>query len=167
MEKTLANIIEMFVDVLVVLSLQLKRKQEWFIDSSASKHVTKNKGCFKFLDSHNGPISFRSTRRQTHFVEGKGDVSFQLHMGEIENVTNVLYLSGLTKNLLLVGSIINKGNIIIFDVSKCLILDSNEPKKVIAKTMKDNTNGSYKGESMHREIVWINTLVIFLDYIQM
>ncbi len=86
-------------------------------------------------------------------VEGKGDVSFQLDMGEIKNVTNVLYVPSFTKNLLLVGSIIDKGNIVIFDASKCLILDSNEPKKVIAKVVRDSTNGLYKGESMHREIV--------------
>jgi hypothetical protein len=88
-------------------------------------------------------------------------------MGEIKNVTNVLYVPGLTKNLFLVGSIIDKGNIVIFDASKCLILDSNEPKKVITKTMRDSTNGSYKGESIYREIVWTSTFVIFLDYIQM
>jgi hypothetical protein len=74
-------------------------------------------------------------------------------MGEITNVTNVLYVLDLTKNLLLVGSIIDKRNIVIFDVSKCLILDSNEPKKVIAKAMRDSTNGLYKDESMHREII--------------
>jgi hypothetical protein len=61
MEKTLANAIEMFVDALLVLSLELERKQEWFIDSSASKHVIRNEGCFKFLDCHNGPIFLRST----------------------------------------------------------------------------------------------------------
>jgi len=81
-------------------------------------------------------------------------------MGEIKNVTNVLYVHGLTKNFLLVGSIIDKGNIVIFDASKCLILDSNEPKKIKAKAMRDNTNGLYKGESMHRGIVWTSTLVI-------
>jgi hypothetical protein len=74
-------------------------------------------------------------------------------MGEIKNVTNVLYVLDLTKNLLLVGSIIDKRNIVIFDASKCLILDSNEPKKVIAKAMRDITNGLYKDESMHREII--------------
>jgi len=74
-------------------------------------------------------------------------------MGEIKNVTNVLYVPSFTKNLLLVGSIIDKGNIVIFDASKCLILDSNEPKKIITKVVRDNTNDLYKGESMHREIV--------------
>jgi hypothetical protein len=63
MEKTFADAIEMFVVVLVVLSLELERIQEWFIDSSASKHVIRNKGCFKFLNSHSGPISLRSRRR--------------------------------------------------------------------------------------------------------
>jgi hypothetical protein len=88
-------------------------------------------------------------------------------MGEIKNVTNVLYGLGLTKSLLLVGSIIDKGNIVIFDGSKCLILDSNEPKKVIAKVMRDSINGLYKGANMHRRIIWTSTLVILLDYIQM
>jgi hypothetical protein len=87
-------------------------------------------------------------------------------MGGIKNVTNVLYVPDLTKNLPLGGSIIDKGNIVIFDASKMFDLDLNEPKKVIAKAMKDSTNGLYKGESMHREIVWTSTLVIFLDYIQ-
>jgi hypothetical protein len=63
MEKTLANVIEMFVDGLVVLSLELQGKHKWFIDSNASKHVIKNKGCLMFLNNHNGPISFRSKGR--------------------------------------------------------------------------------------------------------
>jgi hypothetical protein len=88
-------------------------------------------------------------------------------MGEIKNVINVLYVSGLIKNLLLIGSIINKGNMVIFDAKKFLILDLSEPKKVITKAMKDSTNGLYKGENMHKEIVWTRTLVIFLNYIQM
>jgi len=124
-----------------------------FIDSRASKHAIRNKGCLKFLDNHNGPISLRPKGKYAHFVEGKGDVSFQLDMGEMKNVTNVLYVLDLTKNLLLVGSIIDKRNIVIFDASKCLISDSNEPKKVIAKAMRDSTNGLYKDESMHREII--------------
>ncbi len=167
MEKTLANAIEMFVDAFVVLSRKLERKQEWFIDSSASKHVIRNKGCLKFLNSHNGPISFRSIGRHAHFVEGKRYVSFLLDMGKINNITNVLYALRLMKNPLLVGSIIDKRNIVIFDASKCLILDLNEPKNIITKIMRDSTYGLYKGESMHHEIVWTNTLVIFLDYIQM
>jgi hypothetical protein len=57
---------------------------------------------------------------------------------------------GLIKNLFLVGSIIDKRNIVIFDASKCLILDLNEPKKIITKATRDNTNGLYKGENMHR-----------------
>jgi len=48
MEKTFANAIETFVDALVVLSLELERRQKWFIDSSASKHVIRNKGCLRF-----------------------------------------------------------------------------------------------------------------------
>jgi hypothetical protein len=49
--------------VLVVLSLESERKQEWFIDFRESKHVIRNKGCLQFLNSHNGPISLRSTGR--------------------------------------------------------------------------------------------------------
>jgi hypothetical protein len=124
MEKTFANAIETFVDALVVLSLESERRQKWFIDSSASKHVIRNKGCLKFLHSHNGPSFFRSIGREAHSVEGKKDVSYQLDMGEMKNVTNVLYVLGLIKNLFLVGSIIDKKNIVIFDATKCLIPQS-------------------------------------------
>ncbi len=61
MEKTFANAIDTFVDALIVLSLELERKKKWFINSSSSKHVIRNKGCLQFLNNHNGPSSLRST----------------------------------------------------------------------------------------------------------
>jgi hypothetical protein len=46
-------------------------KVKWFINSSASKHVIRNMGCFKSLNNHNNPTFLKSTKRHAHDVDGQ------------------------------------------------------------------------------------------------
>jgi hypothetical protein len=43
-------------------------------------------------------------------------------IGEIKGIKNILYVSSFKKNVMLIGSIANKGFIIIFDARRCLTL---------------------------------------------
>jgi hypothetical protein len=43
-------------------------------------------------------------------------------IGEIKGIKNIFYVSSLKKNVMLIGSITNKGFIIIFDAKRCLTL---------------------------------------------
>jgi hypothetical protein len=76
------KVLQEFEDTLV-LSVEVDR-HDWFINSSASKHVTINKYCFSFLCKAKGPINIRSTSGQSHPVKGKANVSIRFNYGEIK-----------------------------------------------------------------------------------
>jgi hypothetical protein len=76
----------------------------WIVDFRASTHVTRNG---KILNEIREPIdqyNVKTTNKQTHVVCGQGDVSFHFPNGEIKKINNVLYILGLTKNLLSIGT---------------------------------------------------------------
>jgi len=57
--------------------------------------------------------------------------------------SNVVPFMVSPKNLLLIGLIIGKSYIAIFDLEKSVIVSKNNPKVVITKSNKDLKNGSY------------------------
>jgi hypothetical protein len=58
---------------------------------------------------------------QTHIVKGKGKSKF-VTFSRIKKIDEVLYVPRLTKNLLSIESITNKGHVIVFDSNKCLVI---------------------------------------------
>jgi hypothetical protein len=79
----------------------------------------------------------------THGVYGKGKVKSS-NLGKIKTIVDDLYILGLSKNFLLVGMIVNKGNTMIFDFGKCLVILNKDPNTIMAKGVKDLKNGLYK-----------------------
>jgi len=65
---------------------------------------------------------------------------------KIKTIVDVLYVQGLSKNLLSIGMIIDKRNIMVFDFGKCLIIENNDPNTIVAKGVRDPKNGLYKLE---------------------
>jgi len=65
----------------------------------------------------------KSGRGQTHGVYGKGKVKFLSNFGKIKTIVDVFDALGFMKNLLLVGMIVDKGNIVIIDSNKCLVIE--------------------------------------------
>ncbi|KAL3691463.1 hypothetical protein R1sor_005114 [Riccia sorocarpa] len=116
----------------------------WYIDSGATTHVT---GSSQELDQFQNITSsarIRSADGVCHSVKGKGDVIFQLPEGKVKFV-DVLYVPGLTKNLLTVGSLTDEGNIAVFNRSRCLIV-SPDTRTVLAQATRDRKGGLYKLE---------------------
>ncbi len=65
----------------------------------------------------------KSAGRQYHLVIEKGSVLFN-HDSRVKQVENVLLVLRMTKNLLYVGSITNKGCYILFGAKKCWVLNA-------------------------------------------
>jgi hypothetical protein len=61
-------------------------------------------------------------------------------------IVDVLYVFGLMKNLLLVGMIASKCNIVIIDSNKCLVIENQNPNSIVVRGVKDPKNGFHKLE---------------------
>jgi len=56
----------------------------------------------------------------------------------------VLCVPSLLKKLLSIGMIADKGNTMVFDSNKCLVINNGDPNIIVAKGVKDQKNGLYR-----------------------
>lgn len=108
----------------------------WFIDSGASQHMTPYKELLHNVRPSNS-LPIKSANNATLAVEQEGDSTLRIGNNEIE-VSNVLYVSDLSFNLLSVHKIAEKGNSITFNQNGCTI--SNSSNKINSKAR----NGVYE-----------------------
>jgi hypothetical protein len=71
--------------------------------------VLGNKSSFRALENSIKIQNVKSVGGHTHGVHGKGKINIAYVYGKIKTIIDVLYVPSLTKNLLLVGMIVNKG----------------------------------------------------------
>jgi transposase InsO family protein len=126
---------------------KFSKKEDWYVDSGASKHVTGLKNLLSELEE--GCRSRVSTAGgDTLNVAGKGKVDFSTVSGGIQ-FDDVLYVPGITKNLLSVGAIADGRSKpkILFDSNHVWIL-RNCPTpvdhQIISVGTRDRKNGLYK-----------------------
>lgn len=123
------------------------RSGDWFLDSGASKHVTGLKDLLSDLEI--GSRSKISTAGgESLHVEAKGKVEVPTSSGAIK-FDNVLYVPGITKNLLSVGYIADgKERLkVLFDSDNFWILKNfplPDPCDIVATGTRDRKNGLYK-----------------------
>jgi hypothetical protein len=79
-------------------------------------------------------------------VHGKGKINIASTFGKIKIIIDFFNVLGLTKNLLSIGMIINKGNNVIFYFHKCLVIHNDDPYIIVAKGVRDPKNRLYKLE---------------------
>lgn len=131
----------------IVANLKLNNSKNptncWYLDSYATKHMLGDKFNFSGLEKSVKIHNMKSIGGHTHVVYGKGKVKSS-NLGKINTIVDVLYVLGVNKNLLLVWMIANKGNIMVFDFGKLLIIQNKDPNTIMAKGVKDLKNGLYK-----------------------
>ena len=89
-------------------------KGKCYLDGGATKHVTPNKRVFEKLEVVEGS-SIQTAGGQSLSVKDKGHVSANgIKFGE------VLYVPGLTKSLLFVGSLVDDGYKLLLILAKCI-----------------------------------------------
>ncbi|KAH7431637.1 hypothetical protein KP509_08G058000 [Ceratopteris richardii] len=95
-------------------------------------------------DSHNGTIL--TVDSTPNSIVGKGDIPIRLGTGEKKTLDNVLLVPLLTKNLLSVGTMTEKGLRIEFEGQQCLIKDPKNSYKVVARGRKQGKRFKLEGE---------------------
>lgn len=59
-------------------------------------------------------------------------------------LNNVLYISSLKHNLMLIGTLVDKGNMVVFVKDKCFVLNNLRNKLVIRSGNRNSSNDLYK-----------------------
>ena len=135
-------------------------KNEWYIDSGASVHLTNDK---TWLTSASKPPSSTQeiivANKNRLNVDAVGEVNLDVCTGGTPdkiNVKEVMFVPDLTTNLLSVSKITNKGHKVYFESSKCSIYDKSNAL-IASATLK---NGMYKLDRPKNKVHGANSVSV-------
>nr|PNR27147.1 hypothetical protein PHYPA_030628 [Physcomitrium patens] len=103
---------EMFKAAMMSMDINNHDTASWYLDSGATKHVTGDPSKMYELKTVEDS-NVRLAGGTSHSVLGKRNELFKSD-GQVNRISNVLYVSGVTKNLLSIGSITDQGCIVTF-----------------------------------------------------
>jgi hypothetical protein len=92
----------------------------WIIDSGASRHMTGDQARLSNLNEKKTSYKVELGDKTTYPVEGFGQASIKMKIGNYVHLSNVLYEPGLEKNLVSISCLEDKGNRIAFVDGKVL-----------------------------------------------
>jgi hypothetical protein len=81
----------------------------WLIDSGASKHMTGQRNILSSLTENNFPQKFTLGDDYQYPIKGVGESNYKIDLGTPMKMKDVLYVPGLTKNLLSISALDKKG----------------------------------------------------------
>lgn len=97
---------------------EIKNKDEWYISNECSHHMTGDKSKMESLKKNQDGKVILSNDAPTK-VLGKGrDI-----INKNRKVVDTLLVQGLKQNILSVGQMADKGNVIVFTSTKCKVKD--------------------------------------------
>jgi hypothetical protein len=97
----------------------------WIIDSGAFRHMTGDQARLSNLNERKTSYKVELGDKSTYPVEGFGQASVKLELGNHVHLSNVLYVPGLEKNLVSISCLEDKGNRIAFMDGKVLSWHKN------------------------------------------
>ncbi|MCO5603555.1 hypothetical protein L7F22_057706 [Adiantum nelumboides] len=109
--------------------LQEEVEDGWYVDSGASNHMTHHHDWFTSVQPFEGKGSILTGDDSHHAIQGKGTITIQMSQGEEKNLSNVLLVPGITKNLISVGQIVEKCYEVKFNKNGCYV--KNNKGKVV------------------------------------
>lgn len=119
-----------------------KKIGTWYVDSGASKHVTGDSRLLTNVTPHNRKSAIEIANGQSYPISGSGELA---HNEEIK-FDKVLYVLGVTRNLLSVEKITNQQLGVYFDSNRFLIIKppNTSTFSVVATGERLQRNGLYK-----------------------
>ena len=135
----------------------------WYLDSGCSNHMTGDRKKFVQLDDKvSSQVKLGNGKLQN--VEGRGVIAVYTKGGNKRLISDVLYVPGLTQNLLSVGQLLKKDYALKFDNDECIILDKKKnfivakvkmtTSKVFPLKMPLNEDFALKGEKVDDSYLW-------------
>lgn len=94
--------------------------ESWWIDSSATHHVCKNKALFKTIDEEDGSVMYMGNA-STVQVKGKGTVKIEFTSGKTLTLKHVFYVPEVRKNLIYVPLLNKFGFKCLFEGNKFIL----------------------------------------------
>ncbi|XP_051167783.1 uncharacterized protein LOC127285691 [Leptopilina boulardi] len=109
-----ANYTETYICDISVLHTEVPRddKDVWIADTGASMHITSEKDFFVSLQPSKNVPHVRTANNKVLPTAGIGTINIQVEIEEKfydKQLSNVLYVSGLKRNLFSVGAVNDKG----------------------------------------------------------
>jgi hypothetical protein len=89
------------------LSSNIVSSVGWYVDSGASRHMTYDRSLFNRFQEQEGGMSVELGDDATYPVRGVGSISFQMPSGDVLELSDVLFVPSLKKNLLSVSCMTN------------------------------------------------------------
>jgi transposase InsO family protein len=120
-------------------------KKPWFLDSSASQHVTGDKSALQSIEQDKS-TSIKIASGEIIPVTGKGNVLLTTGEGTKE-IPRVLYVPGCQKNLLSVGALSDQGHLIAFDSNRCIVFSKGKPNGIFLTGTRDKKSKLYRMEA--------------------
>ena len=151
-----------------------KSDEVWCDDSGASKHMTCQKEWFSYLEKPMQPGVVTTGDDTPHPITKVGEV-LQSHIGQKGKLMNVLHVPTITKNLVLVGQILDQGIQVRFMHLRCFI---EEEGRVIAQGRRDgrmfildSSDGGtamfVKGQKVESEInLWHKRILYYVPIVR-
>ena len=85
------------------------KRNDWLVDSGASKHMTRYKESFFNMSEHDSPHKVKLGDDYQYLIKCSGVSSYKLYYGKSLNMKDVMYVPGLKKNLLSIFALDEKG----------------------------------------------------------
>jgi predicted aspartyl protease len=93
----------------------------WLIDSGASRHMTSDCKNFSSMKEKETPRKVELGDKNSYAVKGIGQATIKIELGNSINLSNVLYVPGLKKNLVFISCLEEKGDRVAFVDRKVLV----------------------------------------------
>lgn len=126
------NNIKLFISE-VVLSTKTDDDNVWFINYGASIHMTCKNEWFDTYHENNSDTHIYLRGNKSHEVKGYGDVCVTLPNGHVRQIKNVMYFTGIKKNLISVSTIANPNLKVEFIKSHYVVKDIQDNYNIIAR----------------------------------
>ncbi|XP_040361901.1 uncharacterized protein LOC121049269 [Rosa chinensis] len=120
--------------LVALTALADKRRDFWYVDSGYSRHMTGDKSWFTSFDDENttGSVTFGDGRKANILAQGT------VNTAGIPNLKNVLFVEGLTANLISVSHLADDYEEVWFNKQRCLVLNQKGEGIMGGKRSTDN-----------------------------
>ncbi|MCO5560206.1 hypothetical protein L7F22_013816 [Adiantum nelumboides] len=105
----------------------------WYVDSSASNHMTSHGEWFKEMKQLDGPGYVETGDNSAHPIAHVENIPLQMQDSKMKYLADVLCVPNITKSLVSVGQMIEQGLQVRFNPNGCYVEDYNNGCKLITE----------------------------------